>query len=189
LDLVCRRCGISRPTLRKWWRRYQALGQAGLIEQSRAPLRPAARKVDVEMEALILDLRRTRSLGVKRLRNELIRQHDLQLRSTPFIASSFGMAPSILIRRASVVRAPGNIRVPSQATACGWTSAKSRREFINTRRSMIVAATRYLAFIQDEMQRALCPSLSASWRKCRFLSSAFRLIAGSSSLPKMSNAG
>ena len=77
--LVCRRCGISRPTLRKWWRRYQALGQAGLIEQSRAPLRPAARKVDVEMEALILDLRRTCSLGVKRLRNELIRQQDLQL--------------------------------------------------------------------------------------------------------------
>jgi len=31
------------------------------------------------MEVLILDLRRTRSLGVKRLRNELIRQHDLQL--------------------------------------------------------------------------------------------------------------
>ena len=31
------------------------------------------------MEALILDLRRTRSLCVKRLRNELIRQHDLQL--------------------------------------------------------------------------------------------------------------
>src|SRR3954469_12759010 len=28
--LVCRRCGISRPTLRKWWRRYQAEGEAGL---------------------------------------------------------------------------------------------------------------------------------------------------------------
>src|SRR5208337_140030 len=69
-------CGFSLPSvrhltpMRKWWRRYQALGQAGLIEQSRAPLRP---------EALILDLRRRRSLGVKRLRNELIRQHDLQL--------------------------------------------------------------------------------------------------------------
>ena len=24
--VVCRRCGISRPTLRKWWRRYQARG-------------------------------------------------------------------------------------------------------------------------------------------------------------------
>ncbi len=22
--LVCRRCGISRPTLRKWWKRYKA---------------------------------------------------------------------------------------------------------------------------------------------------------------------
>ncbi|MFY0677557.1 MAG: helix-turn-helix domain-containing protein [Neptuniibacter sp.] len=24
---VCRRCGTSRPTLRKWWRRYQAYGE------------------------------------------------------------------------------------------------------------------------------------------------------------------
>ena len=77
--IVCRRCGISRPTLRKWWRRYQALGEAGLVEQSKAPLRAAARKVGNETETLILDLRRTRSLGVKRLRNELIRQHGLAL--------------------------------------------------------------------------------------------------------------
>ena len=77
--IVCRRCGVSRPTLRKWWQRYQALGEAGLVERSRAPLRPAARKVDTAREALILNLRRTRSLGVKRLRNELIRQHGLAL--------------------------------------------------------------------------------------------------------------
>ncbi len=25
--LVCRRCGISRPTLRKWWRRYERRDQ------------------------------------------------------------------------------------------------------------------------------------------------------------------
>ena len=36
--VVCRRCGISRPTLRKWWRRYQALGMAGLEEQTRPNL-------------------------------------------------------------------------------------------------------------------------------------------------------
>jgi transposase-like protein len=24
IDLTCRRCGISRPTLRKWWTRYLA---------------------------------------------------------------------------------------------------------------------------------------------------------------------
>ena len=28
--VVCRRCGIARPTLRTWWRRYQAEGVAGL---------------------------------------------------------------------------------------------------------------------------------------------------------------
>ncbi|KDY10411.1 transposase family protein [Escherichia coli 2-316-03_S4_C2] len=32
---VCRRCGISRPTLRKWWRRYLAQGIAGLESHSR----------------------------------------------------------------------------------------------------------------------------------------------------------
>ena len=28
--IVCRRCGISAPTLWKWWWRYQAEGEAGL---------------------------------------------------------------------------------------------------------------------------------------------------------------
>jgi transposase-like protein len=77
--LVCRRCGISRPTLRKWWRRYQADGEAGLVEHSRRPHRLAAQKVFADQEALILSLHRERRLGVKQLRNELIRQHDLPL--------------------------------------------------------------------------------------------------------------
>src|ERR1044072_1195383 len=34
--LVCRRCGISRPTLRKWWRRFQQHGDKGLSSKSRA---------------------------------------------------------------------------------------------------------------------------------------------------------
>src|ERR1051325_5721244 len=42
--LVCRRCGISRPTLRKWWRRYQADGDAGLSDRSRRPKRFAGQK-------------------------------------------------------------------------------------------------------------------------------------------------
>ena len=32
---ICRRCGISRPTLRKWYRRYQVLGIRGLSDQSK----------------------------------------------------------------------------------------------------------------------------------------------------------
>ena len=35
--LTRRRCGVSRPTLRKWWRRYQAEGLAGLTDRSRRP--------------------------------------------------------------------------------------------------------------------------------------------------------
>lgn len=76
---VCRRCGISRPTLRKWWRRYQTTGAAGLTDKSRRPKRLAAQKIFAEQETLILSLRRDRRLGVKQLRNELIRHHDLTL--------------------------------------------------------------------------------------------------------------
>ena len=42
---VCRRCGISRPTLRKWWRRFQETGEAGLVELSRRPHHSPNRKV------------------------------------------------------------------------------------------------------------------------------------------------
>jgi transposase InsO family protein len=77
--VVCRRCGISRPTLRKWWRRYQAEGSAGLEERSRRPHVSPGRKVLEPEEGLILRLRRERKLGLKRLRIELIRNHDLKL--------------------------------------------------------------------------------------------------------------
>jgi transposase len=77
--LVGRRCGISRPTLRKWGRRYQAEGEAGLATRSRRPRRSPGRKVFAADEALILRLRRERKLGIKRLRNELARQPGLKL--------------------------------------------------------------------------------------------------------------
>jgi transposase InsO family protein len=77
--LVCRRCGIARPTLRKWWRRYQAQGEAGLETRSRRPRRSPNRKVFADEEALILRLRRERRLGIKMLRNELARRHGLKL--------------------------------------------------------------------------------------------------------------
>ena len=35
--LVCRRCGISRPTLRKWWKRYSEQCINGLSSQSKRP--------------------------------------------------------------------------------------------------------------------------------------------------------
>jgi transposase InsO family protein len=76
---VCRRCGISRPTLRKWVQRYAAANARGLVSLSRRPHRSPRQKVHAREEQLILALRRERRLGIKRLRNELIRMHDLRL--------------------------------------------------------------------------------------------------------------
>jgi transposase InsO family protein len=69
----------ARPTLRKWWRRYRAEGEAGLEARSHRPHRSPNRKVFAEQEALILGLRRERKLGIKMLRNELARRHGLRL--------------------------------------------------------------------------------------------------------------
>lgn len=77
--LTCRRCGVSRPTLRKWWRRYQSAGEVGLRDRSRRPLRSPARKVGEAEEERIISLRRSRKLGIKRLRNELYRLDGLHL--------------------------------------------------------------------------------------------------------------
>jgi transposase InsO family protein len=76
---VCRRFGISRPTLRKWVRRYAAEGEAGLREHSRRPRHSPGLKADKCQEAWILALRRERRLGVKRIRNELQRLHETRL--------------------------------------------------------------------------------------------------------------
>ncbi len=77
--LVCRRYGISRPTLRKWVRRYQTLGLAGLVDQSRRPKTCEPKKVFEQQKQWILNLRQTRKLGARRLQNELQRLHGLSL--------------------------------------------------------------------------------------------------------------
>lgn len=77
--LVCRRCGISRPTLRKWWRRYLELGETGLASRSRRPKHFANQKVFVTQEKWILQLRHERHLGVRRIQHELLRLHDCHL--------------------------------------------------------------------------------------------------------------
>jgi transposase InsO family protein len=76
---VCRRFGISRPTLRKWLRRFGVDGDAGLKELSRRPHSSPAKKVSADLEQRILSLRRERRLGVKRIRAELRRLHDVRL--------------------------------------------------------------------------------------------------------------
>lgn len=77
--LVCRRCGVSRPTLRKWWRRYQEQGEAGLVGLSRRPNTSPQSKVTSKIEILILDLRYDRNLGARRIQSELKRLNGILL--------------------------------------------------------------------------------------------------------------
>ena len=77
--LVCGRCGISRPTLRKWLRRYTAEGEAGLHAYSRRPKRSPNRKVTAQIEQQVLELRQRLNVGVRRLQNELWREYGLRL--------------------------------------------------------------------------------------------------------------
>lgn len=77
--IVCRKCGISRPTLRKWLKRYKALGNEGLNDASRRPHSCPRTKVKSEHEVMILDLFKSRKLGHRRIVHELKRLHELSL--------------------------------------------------------------------------------------------------------------
>lgn len=77
--LTCRRCGISRPTLRKWSRRFAESGHEGLRSVNRRPHRLAQSKRTPELSERILTLRRERNIGSKRLQTELMRCDKLRL--------------------------------------------------------------------------------------------------------------
>jgi len=76
---VCRRCGISRPTLRKWYRRYKENGLKGLESQSKKPKHSPRQKIFQEQETWILALRKEMNIGARRIQNELVRQYDYHL--------------------------------------------------------------------------------------------------------------
>jgi DNA-binding GntR family transcriptional regulator/transposase len=112
---VCARFGISRPTLRKWWRRYQEAGPQGLADTSRRPATSPNRKVFAREEALILELRKNEGLGVHRLKSELTRRHGLDL-STETILKTLRRAGEPMKTRAEP--APAQER-PSPARQFG----------------------------------------------------------------------
>jgi transposase InsO family protein len=80
--LTCRRCGISRPTLRKWMRRFEEHGQIGLVSQSTRPIGSPKRKVDQTVRAAILELRRAKNIGARRIQIELGFAKELWLSRT-----------------------------------------------------------------------------------------------------------
>lgn len=77
--LVCRRVGISRPTLRKWYKRYQENGLEGLKSQSKKPHNSPTTKLNDELLSIIEKYRKKRKLGARRIQLELIRNEDTKL--------------------------------------------------------------------------------------------------------------
>lgn len=77
--IVCKRCGISRPTLRKWVIRFKQYGIKGLQSQSKRPKSSPAQKVFKQQEQWILKLRNTKKIGVRRIKNELQRNFNFNL--------------------------------------------------------------------------------------------------------------
>ena len=75
---VCHRCGISRPTLRLWIKRYKAEGGDGLRDKSRRPHHSPGRKIFSAQEQLILKIRKEKRFGVRRIQTELRRHYDLK---------------------------------------------------------------------------------------------------------------
>ena|SRR5690606_16305506 len=76
---VCLKCGISRPTLRKWLKRYGEYEIDGLKDQSRKPQRSPNTKVDSSIEKLILEYRNKPKLGARRLQIELQSNEGVKL--------------------------------------------------------------------------------------------------------------
>lgn len=76
---VCIRCGISRPTLRKWVNRYSKEGIQGLEDRSRKPINSPNKIINSDIENKILTLRKNRNLGVRRIQSELIRLFEIKL--------------------------------------------------------------------------------------------------------------
>jgi len=77
--LVCRKCGISRPTLRKWIHRYHEQGENGLESKSKKPNNHPNKRVFPVQEEWIIDLRKKRKLGARRIQHELERLHNFHL--------------------------------------------------------------------------------------------------------------
>lgn len=99
--LTCRRCGVSRPTLRKWWRRYQERGESGLVSCSRrrhSLPEPKVKPTDTES---VLVLRNKRKLGPKGIQSELKRLHQTQFSTATIwrILAKHGISQSVRPRR------------------------------------------------------------------------------------------
>jgi DNA-binding GntR family transcriptional regulator/transposase-like protein len=119
---ICREFAITRVTLRKWWTRYLAAGEAGLDDASRTPRRSPARKI-FAAEASWIEALRREGLSFARIKDRLLVDHGLDI-SVPTIRKALQRAaPSVPAARA----VPRGMRPPSLFAASLPNDDISRR--------------------------------------------------------------
>ena len=182
---VCLKCGISRPTLRKWLERYQQGGLDGLVAESRRPdTSPSTRISDRERE-WIAQLR-ARGLGLRRIQSELKRSHDFEV-SRPTIEKVLKVCEPL----------PRVVRPPARKV-----SKRYAKEIPGERIQMdpcTIAPGLYQYTAIDDCTRSACSlssiaapqptrfnSSNSPSRSSRFLFSAYRRSAAANSSPTAS---
>ncbi len=114
--VVCLKCGISRPTLRKWLKRYKEGGVDALIDRSRKPMSSPRIKLTLTIAQTILEIRTQRKLGVRRIQSELNRLHgiSLSLRTIHKVLKKHNMPALILQRHYRKHTKRYNCEIPGQ---------------------------------------------------------------------------
>jgi len=103
--LVCRPCGVSRPTLRKWVKRYEQQGIEGLRSLSRKPKTNPNAKLSDRDKAAILSLR-GEGFGARRIQNELRLYHDISfsLSTIHWVLTAAATPLLVRLRRKAAVK-------------------------------------------------------------------------------------
>ncbi|SAK93247.1 hypothetical protein AWB75_06647 [Caballeronia catudaia] len=177
--LVCARCGISVPTLRKWLRRYSDAGEEGLRSQSRRPHTSPNRKLSEADRATILRLRGERK-GARRIQSDLRlnEQRELSLATIHKILCEASVKPLVRYRRPET---PKRYSRPVPGDRVQMDTMKVARGVYQYTAIDDCSRFRVLAVYSRRNAQKRCFSLTASSGKCRFLFSAIRPIEAVSS--------
>jgi transposase len=130
-SFVFKRCGISRPTLQKWCRRYRKKSVEALEGLSKKPKSSPGQRVFQEQQDWILALRSNSKLGARRIQSELLRQHNyrLSLATINKVLKRNSAKPFVRLKRKE---RPNRYARPIPGDRVQWIPVKSVKESINT---------------------------------------------------------
>ncbi|SDI49736.1 Helix-turn-helix domain-containing protein [Paraburkholderia steynii] len=179
--LICARRGISRPTLRKWLRRYRDSGKGRLRSQSRRPLNSPDGKVIEADRARILRLR-SQHKGARRIQNELRlhEQRELSLATIHKVLNEASVKPLVRPRQPAH---PKRYSRPIPEDRAQMDTMKIARGACQYTAIDDCSRFRVLAIYRAETLVIRCFFLIVSSRKCRFRSAVSGLIGTASSSP------